>query len=220
MRQRTWPTFAKIKQWALSVAAHSRGDTGFGGGHFFERGPGAQWRGSVEVPAMCTAEALEFRAFLHGLRGRSGTFYLPVPSRAGVSGVTGALGSSSDDTCPLRVDGQAIFSDCTDFTDGTQFSDTWASVGTVPAGETIPVTVTAGIVAGDFIVVTGQLMRVVAISGGNLTVRPRLRNATANGTTFAAGAVSGEFRILTDTPMVPLIPGRSREVQLDVEEAY
>lgn len=81
MRLQTWPAAAKLSRWAFTVSAHSRGLSGAGGHYRFERGGGARWTGNVQIAPMVTADALAFRAFLHSLRGRSGTFYFTLPGR-------------------------------------------------------------------------------------------------------------------------------------------
>jgi hypothetical protein len=218
MRLREWPTKAKVRTWTLAIAAHSRGDTGAGGHYSFERGPGAQWRGQLEIPPMCSADAVEFRAFLHSLRGRSGSFYLPTPSR----NVAGA------DPCTNRTTGRTQFSDCTRFTDGKQFDDTWTGgviSGTLTAAvaadaASFAVSSATGLQVGDFLLLNNQLHRIVGISGTTVSVRPRVRTAVANGAAWQVGPVTALFRLMTEAPIVPLVPGRSTAVQIDVEEYY
>ena len=219
MRNQTWPAAAKIRDWSLGIVAHSRGDTGAGGHYEFERGPGAKWSGTISVPPMTTANALAFRAFLHSLRGRSGTFYLTMPSHA-----------IAADTCTNRSSGLTRFTDCTRFSDGTQFSDAWTATafslsGTLTssadAGATsVKLSKIGALAAGDTLLIGGQLLRVISISGFDVTVRPRLRSAVTGGTAFSAGAVAGLFRLTTDAPIVPLVNGRSLDVTLEIEEAY
>ncbi len=221
MRGQTWPAAAKIREWTVGIVAHSRGDTGAGGHYEFERAPGAKWAGSISVPPMAASDAVAFRAFLHSLRGRSGSFYFTVPSR--FSG----LGA-----CPTRPGGKAVFYDCTKFSDGTPFSDTYTGTGgsgtiagtttaNVAAGAAvIPVNDPTGLQVGDIIVVNSQLLRITGISGSDLTVRPRVRSAISSGATWVVGTVSALFRLASDAPVVPIVNGRSLELSLDIEEAY
>lgn len=215
MRDRTWPTAAKLQSWSLTITAHSRGGAGLGGHYRFERGPGARWQGSFTVVPMCTADALEFRAFLHSLRGRSGSFGIDVPSRA----------DAGTDPCHGRTAGKTQYSDCTDYTDGTSYTDLWIlsdalAVAASAGDDTLELDSAAGLQAGDTIVAGGQLFRIVSVSGDTLTVRPRVRADISDGAAVARRPINATFRILTDAPIVPLIPGRSRETALEIEEFY
>ena len=127
MRDATWPAAAKIRNWSLAITAHSRGDTGTGGHYAFERGPGAMWTGRLDVPPMCSEDAAEFRAFLHSLRGRSGTFGLPLPGRS-ITYVDDCLARPGRDVplfdpCMSRPGGRTVHTDCTDYSDGTAYAD-------------------------------------------------------------------------------------------------
>ena len=219
MRDQSWPAFARFRSWALSVAAHSRGMMGRAGGFQFERGPGAMWRGRVEVAPMNSADAIEFRAFLHSLRGRSGSFGLPVPGNdaAPASNIVGEY-----DTCNLvRDGGKARFSDCTEFSDGTSFSDTWLpSTGATAAGDTINLVSSPVFAVGDLLTIGEQLVRVTAVNATSIGVRPRMRDDVAPGTAVTRGNIAPQFRLSSDAPIVPLVPGRSREIELAVEEFY
>ncbi len=184
MRNQTWPAAARIADWSLAITAHSRGDTGAGGHYEFERAPGASWAGSFTVPPMSTANALAFRAFLHSLRGRSGTFSIAVPDRAtATTARTTATSAAAGATSLTLVDA-------------------------------------SGLQRGDNLLLAGQLFRIGAVSGGAVTVRPRLRAAIAGGTAGTSGPVVAAFRLAGDPPAVQLINGRSAAVQVEIEEAY
>ena len=213
MRLQLIPSVARFKSWALAVSAHSRGAAGVGGHFAFERGPGARVTGSIELTQLSTTHALKLRAWLHSMRGRSGTFYMPAPNRELVS-----------NPCSSPT---AQFGDCTGFSDGTTFSDLWAGYTThatdasAAAGAASISLASAGSAAvGDWLLVGGQLVRIVSVSGGTIGIRPRLRSAVASGAAVYIGPVYALFRILEDAPIVPLVPGRSREFSIDIEEAY
>lgn len=108
MKQRKWPVAAKYTGPELTVFAHSRGGTGRGGHYGYERGKGAAWSGRLGVTSMRTADALTFRAFLHSLRGRSGSFYFPAPIV---------------DKPASRPSPKAAYSDGTLYSDGTRYDD-------------------------------------------------------------------------------------------------
>jgi hypothetical protein len=232
MQNLTWPPAAKIADHEVTIQAHSRGAATRGGHYFFERGPGARWRARLEVPAMRTSDALTFRAFLHALRGRAGTFLLALPRPPASSNRT------------PRPDGKTQFTDGTDWTDGTAFSDQWTFdlqfatyqlTADAAAGAdtiTLPAAAATGYTTavGTFLTVgypgtDGQLLRLVSIGtpvGDNvaLTIRPRLRVGRPAGTAVMIGRVEGRWRLADETPAVPLLGDRSRPVELEIVEAY
>lgn len=214
MRLVSLPGVARFKSWALAVTAHSRGALGVGGHYAFERGPGARVTGEFEFTALKTADALRMRAWLHSLRGRSGTFYAPAPNRYIV-----------ENPCGSSI--TTMFSDCTMFSDGTTFTDFFdgteaqTTSGSAAAGaSSISLTSVGSGQVGDWMLVGSQLVRIVSISGGTVGIRPRLRSAVSSSATVHIGPAVALFRILDDAPIVPLIPGRSREFTVPVEEAY
>lgn len=197
MQNVTWPAVVKIARHSLNVEAHSVGDQGRGGHYAFDVGGGARWRGTLDIPALKIADALTFRAFLHSLRGRSGTFYLTMP---GLGGTTVA-GTNTNVLFPG--------------------SDTVELAGSAAAAAKV----------GDYALVGGnwtsfdplgppQLVRIVALSGSTATVRPRLRQTgLLPGLDLAIGAVVGRFRLDMETPAVPIVGERSRELTLQIIEA-
>jgi len=237
MRGLTWPVAAKIKEWTFSILAHSRGDTGASGHFAFDRGGGARWTGRISIPPMQSSDAVAFRAFLHALRGRSGTFGFTMPRRPRVDSCRAVriAGYGDYDDYSIFSDatsfdgGNVLFTDCTKFSDGTRFADSWTDVfvlsGTLTSAaaagaSTVSVSTATEMQVGDFMVIAGQLLRVVSVSGLTAGIRPRLRAAAASGAAFSAGNVSAEFRLTLDAPIVPLIVQRSLDVSLDIEEAY
>lgn len=242
-----WPASAHIVDGTPIVNAHTRGAEGSGGHYAFERAPGARIDWSLSVAPMATADALAFRAFLHSLRGAD-TIRIPAPARRDGAAAFSAeyslalAVSAMADTMTLtpgeqlhvgdfvRVSTVAAavdvpaFSDTTDFSDafgfeddgaeavafsddalfsdGRGFSDTWGA----------PI-----MVEGD----TAQTVRVVAVAGDTVTVRPRVRTAFAAGALVRAGAVAMDMRLAPGgPPRVPLVARRSLPLQINLQEAY
>lgn len=99
MRNLTWPSAAKITDWQLSVEAHTRGAPTREGVGTYARGSGARWVGSVSVAPMTLDDAATFRAFLHRLRGRGGSFLMYAPqigTGAGSGTTTGAAAADAE----------------------------------------------------------------------------------------------------------------------------
>lgn len=229
MRLQTWPTSAKIVEREIGIEAHSRGVDQPGGASNHAIGTGARWVGGITVAAMVAATALSFRAFLHSLRGRSGSFMLPADSYL-----------SATTSNPLTsTGGLAEYTDDYRFSDGTAYSDifapTFAPLATAAAvGATVlEVNKIAGVtlVAGQWLYVedpTGatQLFRATAFSTGSttwtITVRPRVRAALIAGSSVEFASITAPFRLASDdTPAVPIVAGgRSLPVQIEIEEAY
>lgn len=185
-----WPPAAKISTYSLNVRAHNAGGAGRGGHYAFTRQPGEQWVGSVTVPEMVTTDALVFRAFLHSLRGKGGSFLMPIPGRA--------LPFSGTIAADAAVDAESITASSA-FAAAVNPGD-WVALGDVQS--------------------SGQLLRITSKSGTTLDVRPRIRNAIASGTAIVGGTVYGRFRLDQDTPPLPLRLGRSSEITIQIAEAY
>lgn len=230
MRYREWPVAAKVSEWTTAIKAHTRGLAGLGGHYAFTRAPGASWSASVAVPAMRAADALRFRAFLHSLRGRSGSFWFSPPP---------VLPTAFGQTCP-NVGSNTVFDDCTVFTTTTGVERTFddpftGSVETV-AGTTAAIAAdgntatltgfdTARLVVGAYALVgsdqyTAQLVRITEVAGAVITFAPRVRRAVASGETVNIGRVSALFRLAGQVPAVPLVNGRSEPMTIEIEEAY
>ncbi len=188
-----WPTAAKIISARPGVESHSRGGGESDSGHYkFKIGGGARVVWSINVAPMCFEDALNFRGFLHSLRGRSGSFLLRVPSK--YKGVTPT----------------ATLSAAVAIGDESLTSSVWAD-GEAEVGEWLRV--------GD--TETGQLTRIVAVSGGtSITVRPRLRAAYATSTAIATGSVQARFRLADETPFVPIGPAHAQGFTFSAEEYY
>lgn len=116
MKNRYWPRTAKIRNWGMTVTAHNRGAANSGGHYAFARGSGARWMGSLEVVPSRPADGQAFRAFLHSLRGRGGTFFLRLPATHAPRIVSGTNPLGHDDT---------RFTDDFIFADTTVFADAW-----------------------------------------------------------------------------------------------
>lgn len=226
MKLLDWPSVAKLQAWSPAVKAHTRGAAGAGGHYNFTRAPGASWVASLTLAPMCTADALQFRAFLHRLRGRSGSFWFAPPLDKGPAPVP--------QSCPL-AGSLTIHGDCTPYSDGTMYADTYTGV-TPPVADTLAsavakgsATVTISGAAAAYLLPGGlmrigthpsQLVRVVAVSGALAAIEPRARRAYLAGEPIEAGKVAGLFRLASQTPAVSLVAGRSHAVTLEIEEAY
>lgn len=212
MRNVSWPAFAKVADKVLHVRPHSRGFgsvTGFG---VFEKGPGARWAGVFSVPAMCAENALRFRAFLHSLRGRAGSFSFTFRSEPAI-------------TAP------AIYTDGTRYTDNTTYTDIVTAIGALTASaakgaETLTLDGTGGVSVsvGDFATIgdgaAQQLVRIVSIDGAEYGIRPALRSAAPSGTTIDFANVTGEFRT-KNAPAISIVQGgRSQPIDVEIEEFY
>ena len=66
---------------------------------------------------------------------------------------------------------------------------------------------------------TGQLLRVVSVSGSIATVRPRVRRAYPDNTLCSIGRPTGYFRIM-DTPTIVFAHDRSMPFELQFEELW
>lgn len=222
-----WPVSARVV-WRepLTLHAHNRGGSNSGGHYAHETAPGAVFEASVEVRPMTADDALDFRGFIHGLRGRGGNFFLQA----------GPL-QRTPDPCGNSFGGKTHFTDCTQFTDGTRFADDYDNEAPLPGSATtalaagsssVPVLGDTGsslFRAGAFMVVGdleagGQLVRVAAVSGGTATVVPKLRASHPAGTPILIGNVKGLFRLDQETPAVPLDGFRSGAVSIRLCEVY
>lgn len=227
MKLREWPITTKISEWTTAVRAHSRGLSNLSGDYAFSRAPGASWFAAVSVPPMRTADALKFRAFLHSLRGKSGTFWFTPPA---------VPPTFIGQTC-TGVGGYAVYSDCTTYSDGTTHSDGHTGSAPTVYGTTAAIAADANsmvvtgfssgrLVVGDMALIGSgaadqrQLVRITAVSGTTLTFAPRARRAVASGEMVQIGAVAALFRLAGQTPAVPLVVGRSEAMTLEIEEAY
>lgn len=222
-----WPTTARvIWREPLTLHAHNRGGANAGGHYAHETAPGAVFEASIEVVALSPDEALDLRGFIHGLRGRGGSFYMPAgPARL------------TPDPCGNVFGGKTHFTDCTRFSDGTTFSDAYDAAapgtGTASAGLAAGATSLAlasgaapsAFSVGSFMTVGdvaagGQLVRIVAVSGGTVDFVPKLRASHPSGTTVQAGNVYGLFRLDQETPSIPLDGFKSGAVSIRLCEVY
>jgi hypothetical protein len=201
MRLQAWPSAAKIVSQQFAIEAHSRGAVLPSGIEGFERAPGARFTGQISVAPLSLANAFAFRAFLHSLRGRGGSFLLPLGSWLEATRTGGAA-----ETSTLAAAGSA-------------------------GSETLSITLSSGVTlaAGRMIYVgnpatTGQLFRVIDATVGAtivVTVRPRVRITLASGATVRWANTTAPVRLTGSTPAVPITIGqRSMPVSLDIEEAY
>lgn len=207
MTAKTWPSYAKIVDFARGVAAHSRGFTPPAGFLQYKLGGGARWVWDFSVAPILTRDALRFRAFLHSLRGRSGAFEIQLRPASGRA---------------------CRYTDGTDFTDATTFDDAYTAVASSAAAVAgagalvFPASALGMFAVGDVIKAGGQLLRVVSVDeSGSITVgvRPRLRQALASGAAVHVYSVTAEFKLATDPPAVSIIPGgRSSPISISAEE--
>lgn len=219
------PAAARIVSHSLAIVAHSVGAEADGGRAAFERGPGARLAGQVDIAAMCQAGAVETRAALHALRGRHGVLLLRIP----VTREPEAWGCAGATT-------GVLFSDCMSFTDDTSFTDAfqpgagsseYVGTATIAAGSD-QMTLSAALVAapgmgpGMLLYVGapefgGQAFRVVSLSGSVATVRPIARASHTNNPAVA-GAIRVPFKIVGDTPVIPMLGRRSLPFSFHVQE--
>lgn len=221
MKNVPWPTTAKVLPPQLNIEADSRGGASLGGHAKFERGPGALWRGKLDVVPMRVVDALDFRGFLHSLRGRGGSFLFTIPADV-------------PDRYEVR---KTRFTDGTTFSDGTSFTDSW--IATVASGRltaavdagAASLTINAALAAqnvvkvGAFLVVGdpesgGQLFRITSVTGSTIGIRPRVREGYEDEADVTVGQVEARFRLDQGTPPVPLDGDMSRSVQIKIVEDY
>lgn len=218
----TWPTFAKIVRRALYVQAHSRGADVPSGLLAFAAGSGARVVGTFDVARLCARDAFRFRAFLHSLRGRANAFTYGITNDGAVSSAAG--GEPSIYTDGTRFTDTATFTDTTVALTGT--SAPLASAADAGASEiVIAEYVNVEIAPGHFVYVgafgSGQLCRVVSVTGGVIGIRPRLRAAADVSTPVHLTNIEAHLRLSGETPQVPIVPGGYSEgVTVPVEEAY
>lgn len=195
MRLQDWTvTAATIAQRNFSIEAHSRGAEQPGGGQLYAIGGGARWTGDVTVNPMLAADAFKFRAFLHSLRGKSGSFMLPVDPGAALDSVLTATAAAGDDE--LTAEKPAGY---------TPVVGGWIFVGTAGAGGQLFRIVAIADAGDDY----------------TITVRPRARAAFAVDDAVRWRGVTAPFRLVGATPEVAIIRGGySTPLQLDIEEAY
>lgn len=233
MRLVQWPSWASWRTRGFRIRSHSRGmqSEASGEGSWTDE-LGGHWLLHVAIRGRHRAHSVDLRAFLHALRGRSGSTRVPVraaplmPTTVCSVGVTG---------------GKTVFTDCTRFTDGTRFADTrGADPETVSssAGSAVAqggATVTCVQPAGAASLTVGTLMRLGPIDGDNqlcdvvavsysgavvtLTFQPPARRAYAIGTEMTFGLIEGVFRLESreDVP-VTFAPGGDPEHELRLEE--
>lgn len=210
MRNLSIPDFVRFTSKTVGIEAHTRGLTEPGAAPVLSVGRGGRWVASFTTAAMTAADAFAFRAWLHRLRGQAGSFLLAISEA-----VTG---------------GPAVYTDATQFSDGTTFTDfldTSFAIPAVAAGATSvtsPTAVAVGSIVEIYDGTSSQVVRVVSTSGTAPTitigVRPPLRAAMSSPALRPTG-VSIPLRLVGEAPSVPIVPGgRSVPVTLDCEEAY
>lgn len=223
MRDRTWPTFARPRRWSMTTRAHSRGRPSAAHAPF-ERAPGARWIATLDIIPLSPDQALNFRGFIHSLRGRSGTFFFDVADFMPF-------------TCATRIAAKTQFSDCTHFSDNTAFADNISEVrataavlaGDMPAGNdviTIAGAFADAVTAGQYLLIGAypgaQLVQIVAVVAAGepttLRVRPRLRSTYLFGTVVTLGRVTPLFRLARAVPAVPVTVTGSPGVTVEIEE--
>jgi len=141
---------------------------------------GAWWEASFELPAMNRANAMIWQAWLRSLRGRVGTFVMPVARQGTPRGSAGV-------------------------TPGTPQVDGGSQTGLTLAIKTGLGTVSGYLLAGDwFSLGTGSSRRLhqvvsdVNLAAGKATMEiwPRLRSSPANNDTVYVANASGLFRLV------------------------
>lgn len=211
------------------IQAHALSGPGDAANPEYSRGPGAYWVFNAQHVVTSITDALTLRAFFHGLYGSTMPFLLRMPFATGTT--------PPGNSCALRTDGCSEHTDCTDFTDGTAYADYVAS--SVPGqGATTALAVkgaatiavdsgidTALLVVGNYMMLGdaqdgGQLVQIVAVSGSNVDIRPRLRADLPSGSVITCGPVLGRFVLEGDPPDIALRGDRGAAFQLSVREDY
>lgn len=210
MRSVSFPTFAKWRGGLPSVEAHSRGGAGLFGHEAYELAGGARVVWSFEVVSMKTSDALKFRAFLHSLRGSSGSFTIGLPP-ANRSFTVSAYSDDtlhSDDT-PYADGGAAYYG--TTSASASSGANSMTVTGFTPTpGEWMQVVTASG----------NQTVHVSGVSGSTVTFRPAIRAAVASGAAVVFGAPPITMRLIGATPVLSLVNGYSKPLTLDCEEFY
>ena len=217
MRSLTWPAAARATEYQLSVTGHTRGAPNREGVATFSRGSAARIVGRVSTVALSIADGLAFRAFLHRVRGRAGSFYMAIP------GTGYGIATTS-----------VVYTDGTRYTDGTAYSDAleptkglaMLSAAASAGAETVSLESVVGpaLAAGQWcalgdLAAGGQLVRIVGVSGSTITVRPRLRAALADGTAVRFGGVQGLFRFPAAPPPLSFRNSVVSAAEFEIEEA-
>lgn len=194
MRAVPWPSFLRYTQPRFYVAAHSIGGDESTRQNLFGRGAGARWVGALNTVPLSPADGRRARAWLHSLRGQSGSFmYAPLTTATATT--TAVFGSITGDA--LAVTG----------------------IG-VPALVKVGAFLTVVTPRGTQLV---QCVAVVSGGGTaaqTIRIRPRLRATPAAAAVVTIGAVSLECRLAGATPRVPLRGDRALGFTLEFEEMY
>lgn len=129
-----WTQAAKIRDWRITVGQQSIGGAGRGGHYYFVRGAGARWVADIDVPPMCSADALAFQAFLHGLRGHK-PFDFRVP---------GAVQATSPATATSAGSGSTSIA-LTSISDASRVvAGEWMHVGALGSGQLVQIVSVSG----------------------------------------------------------------------------
>lgn len=189
------PAALRYNGWQLAIHGHTRAA---GAASRIGAGRGASWRLRLDVVPMRTADALQVRAWLHALRGRSGSAIITLPGQAQM-----AAGPYPEDaTATLASSASANATAVT-------------LAGLSPAGTVVP-----GVLLRIGSAPTGQLVRATSVAGAVVTFQPALRAARAAGTAVAVGRVAARWRLAGETPAVPLVRSRSLPFSIEFEEAW
>lgn len=191
MRNLAWPAAAHVTDWTLYVEGHTRGTAREAGAGVWGRGSGAHFMGQISLAPMTHADAFSVRAFIHRLRGRAGSFYLPIPGTEFLAEGSGTLAAGV-----------------------AAGASTATLTGLINSAELVA---GAYAVVGD-LTTTGQLVQIVSVSGSDIVFRPRLRAAHLTGVAVAFGKVSGLFRLADSVPAVAITAAGSPGLYFAIEE--
>jgi hypothetical protein len=197
------PAALKWSKWSLELVGHTRGLVTTTGDGRAAEGQGARWRLSLDVVPMKTADALAVRAWLHSLRGRSGTCLIHLLPYIGGPGGLASAGS------------------------GTLNATAAAASRTVVVSSVVHGAFQEGrlLYAGSATAGAGQLFRIVGVSSsGNIhtcTVEPAVRVAIASGqVAYGGSGMATRWRLAGDSPAIPMTNLHSLPFTLELEEAY
>lgn len=194
MRGTSIPETLKYRDWTLTIAHHTRGGPSDAiAPTSFALGLGAKWSGRLQCVPSTIADGLKHRAWLHSLRGQSGSFYMrmrPMPKGP-----------------PY----------CTATTTGAAAGATTLALSSLSAAGAVSVGAFVTVVTAT----ATQLIQIDSVTAGaspTITFRPALRSDAANGAAVVIGACTAEFRLAGATPRIPLRLDRADAFTIDFQE--
>ncbi len=193
MRGTTVPATLKYREWALSIAHHTRSGPHDAAHYSFTGGRGARWVGQWQCVPSTIADGLKHRAWLHSLRGRSGSFNLVMrPMPKGPPYCTATTTGGAEGATSLTLSSPSA--------PGAIVAGAFATVVTATATQLI------------------QIDSATVAASPVITFRPALRSAAASGAAVVVGACVAEFRLSGATPKIPFRLDRADAFTIEFEE--